>query len=59
VSAVLGEPDTHIFIRGLKGMKWELIRRLRTSASNRVTIGDWSALKPDMRTSGRYHAETY
>jgi benzoyl-CoA 2,3-epoxidase subunit A len=57
VSALLGETSTHIFICGLKGMETGVDEALADIC--RQAGRDWSTLKPDMRTSGRYHVETY
>jgi benzoyl-CoA 2,3-epoxidase subunit A len=57
VSALLGEPSTHIFICGLKGMETGVDEALADIC--RQVGHNWSTLKPDMRTSGRYHVETY
>ena len=57
VARVLGEPTTHIFICGLKGMETGVDDALAHIC--RRTGREWAALKPDMRASGRYHVETY
>ena len=57
VARVLGEPTTHIFICGLKGMETGVDEALADIC--RQTGREWAALKPDMRASGRYHVETY
>jgi benzoyl-CoA 2,3-epoxidase subunit A len=57
VARVLGEPTTHIFICGLKGMETGVDEALADIC--RQTGREWAALKPEMRASGRYHVETY
>jgi len=57
VARVLGEPATHIFICGLKGMETGVDAALADMC--RQTGREWAVLKPDMRASGRYHVETY
>ncbi len=57
VAALLASPATHIFICGLKGMETGVEEALADIC--RKHGQDWSKLKPDMRSDGRYHVETY
>jgi benzoyl-CoA 2,3-epoxidase subunit A len=57
VAGLLASPATHIFICGLKGMEAGVEEALADVC--RKTNQDWAKLKPEMRTSGRYHVETY
>ena len=57
LAKLLGDPATHIFICGLKGMEAGVEEALADIA--RKAGHDWSAIKPVMRASGRYHVETY
>jgi benzoyl-CoA 2,3-epoxidase subunit A len=51
------DPATHIFICGLKDMEAGVEEALADICRKHGL--DWSALKPGMRTAGRYHVETY
>jgi benzoyl-CoA 2,3-dioxygenase component A len=57
VGALLASPATHVYICGLKGMETGVEEALADVCRRRGQ--DWSKLKPEMRTSGRYHVETY
>jgi benzoyl-CoA 2,3-epoxidase subunit A len=57
VAALLKEPNTHVYICGLKGMESGVDEAF--SDICRHAGVDWAALKPEMRLSGRYHVETY
>jgi benzoyl-CoA 2,3-epoxidase subunit A len=57
VSALLGQPQTHIFICGLRGMELGVDEALADICRGRGL--EWSKLKPEMRAAGRYHVETY
>jgi benzoyl-CoA 2,3-dioxygenase component A len=57
VATLLTDAATHIFICGLKGMESGVEEALADAC--RKHGRDWSALKPEMRASGRYHVETY
>ena len=57
VAALLKEPNTHVYICGLKGMESGVDEAF--SDICRHAGVDWAALKPEMRSSGRYHVETY
>ena len=54
---LLANPDTHIYICGLKDMESGVEEALADIARKHGL--DWSAIKPSMRLSGRYHVETY
>jgi benzoyl-CoA 2,3-epoxidase subunit A len=57
IAPLLQSAATHIFICGLKGMEAGVDEALADIC--RSAGLDWAALKPQMRTSGRYHVETY
>jgi benzoyl-CoA 2,3-epoxidase subunit A len=57
IATLLENPATHIYICGLKDMETGVEEALADIA--RKNGLDWSAIKPAMRTSGRYHVETY
>ena len=56
-NAFLTDPATHIFICGLKGMEAGVEAAMADIA--RSHGADWAKLKPEMRSGGRYHVETY
>ena len=55
--ALLQQDATHIYICGVKGMETGVDEALADICRNGGL--DWATLKPEMRTSGRYHVETY
>lgn len=57
VAGLLGSPQTHIFICGLKGMEAGVEEALSDICRKHGL--DWSKLKPEMRGQGRFHVETY
>ncbi len=57
VGQLLAVPQTHIFICGLRGMEVGVDEALADICRSRGM--DWAALKPEMRSAGRYHVETY
>jgi benzoyl-CoA 2,3-dioxygenase component A len=57
VAKLLGDEKTHVYICGLKGMEAGVDEAFADAC--RGASLDWSALKPSMRESGRYHVETY
>jgi benzoyl-CoA 2,3-epoxidase subunit A len=57
VSALLNDPNTHVYICGLKGME-SGVDEAFADVCRGASI-DWSALKDGMREGGRYHVETY
>jgi benzoyl-CoA 2,3-dioxygenase component A len=54
---LLKDMRTHIYICGLKGMETGVDEALADIC--RAEGLDWADLKPVLRTSGRYHVETY
>jgi benzoyl-CoA 2,3-dioxygenase component A len=57
VAELLGDPNTHIYICGLRGME-EGVEKAFTNIAE--SMGEqWSALRDTMREDGRYHVETY
>lgn len=57
VAELLGDPSTHIYICGLRGMEEGVERALTNIAES---MGQqWTALRDTMREEGRYHVETY
>jgi benzoyl-CoA 2,3-dioxygenase component A len=54
---LLKDTRTHIYICGLKGMETGVDEALADIC--RAEGLDWADLKPVLRTSGRYHVETY
>jgi benzoyl-CoA 2,3-epoxidase subunit A len=57
VAELLRAEATHIFICGLKGMETGVDEALADICRGQGL--DWVTLKPTMRTTGRYHVETY
>lgn len=57
VAELLRKPLTHVFICGLRGMETGVDEALADIC--RAHGLSWAELKPEMRTSGRYHVETY
>ena len=57
VSKLLGDPHTHVYICGLKGMESGVDEAFADVC--RGAAIDWKALKAAMREAGRYHVETY
>ena len=57
VAALLGSDKTHIYICGLKGMEAGVDEALADIC--RKNGQDWAQLKPEMRSAGRFHVETY
>lgn len=57
VAEMLGDPKTHIYICGLRGME-EGVEKAFTNIAE--SLGQqWIALRDTMREEGRYHVETY
>lgn len=57
VAELLSDPQTHIYICGLKGMEEGVEKALTNIAES---IGEqWTALRDVLRDEGRYHVETY
>ena len=57
IAPLLGDPATHVFLCGLKGMEAGVDAVLAEVAAGAGL--DWAALRPRMRAEGRYHVETY
>ena len=57
IAKLLGDPHTHIYICGLKGMETGVDEAF-ADACRHASL-DWASIKPAMRESGRYHVETY
>jgi len=57
IAHLLGDPQTHIYICGLKGME-SGVDDAFADVCRQAAI-DWAAVKPAMREGGRYHVETY
>ena len=57
LAILIASPYTYIYICGLKDMEAGVEEALADIA--RKHGQDWSAIKPAMRQSGRYHVETY
>lgn len=57
IAQLLGDSKTHVYICGLKGMEGGVDEAFADAC--RAASLDWTALKPAMRESGRYHVETY
>ena len=57
VADLLADPNTHIYICGLRGMEEGVEKAFANIAES---IGQpWRALRDTMREEGRYHVETY
>ncbi|MBL4628750.1 MAG: benzoyl-CoA 2,3-epoxidase subunit BoxA [Roseicyclus sp.] len=57
IAELLVDPNTHIYICGLRGMEDGVERAFTTIAES---IGEqWIAMRDVMRQEGRYHVETY
>jgi benzoyl-CoA 2,3-dioxygenase component A len=57
VTALLRDPQTHVYICGLKGMESGVEQAFADVC--RAASMEWTDFKAVMRTSGRYHVETY
>lgn len=57
VADLIGRPDTHVYICGLKGMESGVDEAFADVC--RGVAADWASLKAEMRGAGRYHVETY
>jgi benzoyl-CoA 2,3-dioxygenase component A len=57
IAGLLGDPRTHVYICGLKGMESGVDEAFADTC--RGASIDWASLKAAMRESGRYHVETY
>lgn len=57
LAGLLRDDRTHIYICGLKGMETGVDEAFADVC--RAASIDWATLKPILRSSGRYHVETY
>jgi benzoyl-CoA 2,3-dioxygenase component A len=57
VARLVADSNTFVYICGLKGMETGVDEALRDAC--RMHGLDWNALKPTLRSTGRYHVETY
>jgi len=57
VAALLQDPNTHIYVCGLKGME-SGVNEAFADVCRGAAI-DWASLRVAMREAGRYHVETY
>lgn len=57
VADLLGDPRTHVYICGLRGMEQGVELAFRSIAESRGL--PWETLRDAMRDEGRYHVETY
>ena len=57
IAEVLADPNTHIYICGLRGMEEGVEKAFANIAESMGA--QWVALRDTMRQEGRYHVETY
>ena len=57
IGELLGDPNTHIYICGLRGME-EGVEKALTNIAESTGV-EWISLRDAMREQGRYHVETY
>ena len=57
VARLLADPDTFVYVCGLKGMEAGVAEAFADAC--RAHGQDWDALLPALRQQGRYHLETY
>lgn len=57
VARLLRDPETYIYVCGLKGMEQGVNDAFRLVCAQHDM--DWDHVLPEMRESGRYHVETY
>ena len=57
VAALLNDPNTHVYVCGLKGME-SGVNEAFADVCRGASV-DWAALRVTMREAGRYHVETY
>jgi benzoyl-CoA 2,3-epoxidase subunit A len=57
VAALLQDPNTHVYVCGLKGME-SGVNEAFADVCRGASI-DWAVLRVAMREAGRYHVETY
>ena len=57
VGALLEDPNTYVYVCGLRGMEEGVLAALREAAQTRRL--DWDALHARLQQEGRLHLETY
>ncbi len=57
IFALIEDPNTHIYLCGLKGMEPGIDEAMTKAASSKGI--DWSELRPKLKKAGRWHVETY
>jgi benzoyl-CoA 2,3-dioxygenase component A len=57
LAELLPSPATHIYVCGLKGMEAGVEEAFADIC--RLNGLDWTALRAELRRTGRYHVETY
>ncbi len=57
VASLLRQDTTYVFICGLKGMEQGVAEAFEAICADHGL--DWNTLLPELRSSGRYHVETY
>ena len=57
IAELLGDPNTHVYICGLRGME-EGVEKALTNIAESTGV-EWISLRDAMREQGRYHVETY
>jgi benzoyl-CoA 2,3-dioxygenase component A len=57
VAALLRDPDTYVYVCGLKGMEAGVLEALKDTCAEHGL--DWPALHGEMKKTGRLHFETY
>jgi benzoyl-CoA 2,3-dioxygenase component A len=57
IAILLGDPATHIYVCGLRGLE-DGVERAFTEIGRKFKL-DWLTLRETMRSQGRYHIETY
>ncbi|MFO1306954.1 MAG: benzoyl-CoA 2,3-epoxidase subunit BoxA [Burkholderiales bacterium] len=57
VATLVADPDTYVYVCGLKGMEEGVAQALADACRARGL--DWDAMLPALREQGRYHLETY
>jgi benzoyl-CoA 2,3-dioxygenase component A len=57
IADMLNDPQTHIYVCGLRGME-EGVEKVFTNVAETLGIA-WQDMRETMRSEGRYHVETY
>ncbi|MBP8139425.1 MAG: benzoyl-CoA oxygenase, partial [Burkholderiales bacterium] len=57
VAKLVADPNTFVYICGLKGMEEGVAQALADACREQGL--DWDAMLPALRAQGRYHLETY